>query len=51
MAKKKRNREAIRDRAENHPTVKLLRELAARIDVELAEGRAKRPRGTPPAAG
>jgi hypothetical protein len=51
MEKKKRNRKAIRERAENHPTVRLLRELAARIDVELAEGRAKRPPGTPPASG
>jgi hypothetical protein len=29
--------------AEDHPTVKLLRELAAKIDLELAAKRAGRP--------
>jgi hypothetical protein len=46
MAKKKRTREEIRERAENHPTVKLLRELAAKIDVELAEKRANQAPGS-----
>jgi hypothetical protein len=41
--KKRRNSKERRDWAENHPTVKLLRELAAKIDVELATKRAGRP--------
>jgi hypothetical protein len=46
MKKRKRKRSSaeIRAEAENHPTVKLLRELAAKIDVELAAKRA----GLPP---
>lgn len=38
----KEERERIRAWAEDHPTVKLLRELAAKIDAEIAEKRAKR---------
>jgi hypothetical protein len=41
--KRKRTDEEIRKWAEDHPTVKLLRELAAKIDVELAAKRAGRP--------
>jgi hypothetical protein len=40
MMKKKRSSRELQAWAEDHPTVKLLRELAARIDVELAEKRA-----------
>lgn len=40
MKKKKRTNQERQAWAEDHPTVKLLRELAAKIDVELAEKRA-----------
>jgi hypothetical protein len=41
--KRKPTREELQRWAEDHPTVKLLRELAAKIDVELAAERAGQP--------
>jgi hypothetical protein len=41
--KRKRSSAEIRAEAENHPTVKLLRELAHKIDLELEAKRAGRP--------
>ena len=41
--KRKRTNAEIRAEAESHPTVKLLRELAAKIQVELEAKRAGRP--------
>ena len=41
--KRKRTSAEIRAAAENHPTVKLLRELAAKIEVELEAKGAGRP--------
>jgi hypothetical protein len=41
--KRKRTNAEIQRWAEDHPTVKLLRELAAKIDLELEAKRAGRP--------
>ncbi len=46
MGKKKLSSKERREWAEDHPTVKLLRELAAKIDAELAEKRANQAPGS-----
>ena len=41
--KRKKSRAELQRWAEDHPTVRLLRELAAKIDLELEAKRAGRP--------